>query len=107
MAALVLPVVLSRTASKPVAVLFPPVVLISRPCAGSTAFNHSEWVNVAVKRLVVVDRNGAGQRAYNGAGVEIASAVEHSRAGSAGESPGATRHHVGPGAMVDAWRNRA
>ena len=87
MATLVLPVVLSRRASKPVAVLFPPGVLISRPCAGSTAFNHSEWVNVAVKRLVVVDRNGAGQRTYNRAGVEIACAVEHSGAGGAGESP--------------------
>jgi len=59
------------------------------------------------RELVVVDRNGAPQRAYDGAGVEIACAVEHSRAGGVGESPGATRHDVGPDAMVDPWRNRA
>ncbi len=53
------------------------------------------------RELVVVDRNGAGQRAYDRAGVEIACAVEHSRAGGPGESPGATRHDVGPDAMVD------
>ena len=56
---------------------------------------------------MVVNRNGAPQRAYNGAGVEIACAVEHSRAGGVGESPGATRYHVGPDAVLDPWRNRA
>jgi len=59
------------------------------------------------RELVAVDRDGAPQRAYNRSGVEIACAVERSRAGGAGESPGATRHDVGPDAMVDPWRNRA
>ena len=60
-----------------------------------------------MSRELAVDRNGAVQRAYDRAGVEIACAVEYSRAGGAGESPGATRHDVGPDAMVDPWRNRA
>jgi len=81
--------------------------MISRAYDGSTAFDRSEWVNVAAKRLVVVDRNGAVQRAYDRAGVEIACAVEDSRAGGIGKSPGATRYDVGPDAMVDPWRNRA
>jgi hypothetical protein len=52
--------------------------MISRAYDGSTAFDRSDWVNLAAKRLVVVDRNGAVQRAYDRAGVEIACAVEHS-----------------------------
>ena len=59
------------------------------------------------RELVVVDRDGAAQRAYDRAGIEIACAVEHSRAGGPSESPGATCHNVGPDAMVDPWRNRA
>ena len=49
----------------------------------------------------LVYRNGAVQRAYDCAGNEIACAVEHARAGGVGKSPGATRHDVGPDAMVD------
>jgi len=59
------------------------------------------------RELVPVHRNGSTQRAYDRAGVEIACAIKHSRAGGVGEPPRATRHDVGSDAMVDSWRNRA